>query len=193
MSTSLLVGVAGHRVLKDISPVLRGVEDALDRIQAAYPGRSLTALSCLAEGADRIVAEAVLRRPRAQLAAVIPFTESAYAQDFGPDGSASRVHYHALIRRATGIVRLPDCRNREQGYQQGSEYVADNCDVLLAVWNGQTAQGSGGTGEVVERVVAQGKPVVIVRAGNRKLGTLEPTSLGREQGNVIVRGLPDGG
>jgi len=67
--------------------------------------------------------------------------------------------------------------------------VVDNCDVLIAVWDGEGAQGQGGTGEIVARARSQGKPVVIVRAGNRKPGTLEPTTLGDEQGRVIVEGL----
>jgi hypothetical protein len=67
--------------------------------------------------------------------------------------------------------------------------VVDNCDVFVAVWDGEGAQGQGGTGEIVERARSQGKPVVIVRAGNRKPGTSEPTTLGDEQGRVILEGL----
>jgi hypothetical protein len=68
--------------------------------------------------------------------------------------------------------------------------VVDNCDVLIAVWDGEGAEGQGGTGEVVARARSQGKPVVIVRAGNSRPGTLEPTTLGTEQGAVIAEGFP---
>ena len=64
------------------------------------------------------------------------------------------------------------------------------CDVLLAVWDGQEAQGLGGTGEIVARARGLGKPVVIVRAGNRLPGTEDPTTLGEEQGRVMLEGLP---
>ena len=186
MST-ILIGVTGHRILTDIAPIVSGVEDAIDRIQSAYPGQSLTALSSLAKGADRIIVEAILRRPGTQLIVVVPFQESPFLEDFGIEGCTSRIHYDSLVRIATEVVRLPDCQNHEEGYQQGRQYIADRCDVLIAVWDG--VQGPDGTSAVVERVLGQGKPVVIVSAGNRKPGTQEPISLGKEQGRVIVKGL----
>ena len=188
--SSIRIGVTGHRILTDVAPIVRGVEDAIDRIQSAYPGQSLTALSSLAKGADRIVVEAILRRPGTQLIVVVPFQESPFLEDFGIEGCTSRIHYDSLIRIATEVVRLPDCQSHEEGYQQGKQYIADRCDVLIAVWDGESTQVTDGTSAIVERVLGQGKPVVIITAGNRKPGTQEPTSLGKEQGDVIVKGLP---
>jgi hypothetical protein len=67
--------------------------------------------------------------------------------------------------------------------------VLEDCDVLLAIWDGQDAQGQGGTGGTVAEARARGIPVVWVHAGNRRPGTHEPTSLGDEQGQVTYENL----
>lgn len=146
----------------------------------------------MAEGADRLAAEAVLRTPGGRLVAVMPFDRADYAGDFGPEGSPSRVHFDALLARADEVVQLPQRETRDAGYEQGGHYVVDEGDVLLAVWDGQDSQGRGGTAEIVARARERGKPVAIDRAGNRRPGTQEPTSLGEEQGRIAVAGLaPD--
>jgi uncharacterized iron-regulated membrane protein len=89
----LRIGVTGHRVLAEVPRVLAGVEAALDRIEAAFPGRALVVVSCLAEGADRLVAEAALRRPGARLVAVLPMPRSEYLADFAtPDSRDAFLH-----------------------------------------------------------------------------------------------------
>jgi len=170
--------------------IYRGLDLALDRVQTSFPGRPLTLLTSLAEGADRIVAEAVLRTAGGTVVAVIPFPLDDYATDFGPEGSPSRVHLDALLARSHQVVQLPSADTRNAGYDQGGRYVLEHCDLLLTIWDGQGAQGQGGTGELVAAARDLNLPVVIIRAGNRKPGTTEPTSLGAEQGRVIEERLP---
>ncbi len=189
---SVRIGATGHRILTDTGPVFRGVDEALSRIEAGCPGRSLVVLSLLAEGADRIVAEAVLRRPGSRLIAVLPFHDADYTADFGPDGSPSRVHYASLLARASEVVALTGAATRADGYGRAGRYLVDHCDFLLAVWDGRPAQGQGGTAEIVARAREQERPVVIVRAGNRCPGSAEPTSLGPEQGRVLLERLDSG-
>ena len=50
-------------------------------------------------------------------------------------------------------------------------------------------EGQGGTGEVVAQARARGKPIAWIHAGNRKPGTMEPTSLGADQGRVTYENL----
>ncbi|MBC7248047.1 MAG: hypothetical protein H5T73_09745 [Actinobacteria bacterium] len=185
----LKIGVTGHRILVEEERIIAGIERALDLLRDAYGERALVVLSSLAEGADRLVAEAVLRRPASRLVAVIPFPLEDYVRDFGEEGSTSRAEFTELLKKASEIIELPANPDRDEGYAQGGDYVVDRCDVLIAVWDGREAQGRGGTGEMVARARSQGKPVLIVRAGNRKPGTREPTTLGEEQGRLIVEGL----
>src|SRR5947199_2784138 len=110
----LHVGITGHRVVTDTAAIRRGIEEAVARIATAYPGRPLVVLSSLAEGADRMAAEALLRQPGSRLIAVMPFPRKQYAADFGADGSPSRIHFDALLARAAEVVEMPPCRRRDQ-------------------------------------------------------------------------------
>jgi hypothetical protein len=190
-SKEIKIGVTGHRILMEVDKIIDGLDRALNKILDVYGDRPLVVLSSLAEGVDRIVAEVVLGRPDAKLIAVIPFGIRDYASDFGDEGSASRVHFNSLLHRASKIIKLTKAPTRDEGYAQCGNYISDHCDVLIAVWDGKKAQGIGGTGETVARARSMGKPVVIVRAGNRKPGTNKPTSLGKKQGSVITEGFPE--
>ena len=188
--TAVRVGVTGHRVLTDVDRIVDGIRYAIERIKQAYAGRSLTIVSSLAEGADRLVVEEALGMPGARLVAVLPFEAEDYAQDFGPDGSPSRRQFAALLARAADVHVGPVVARRGDGYAQAGEYILAQSDVVLAVWDGRRGQGRGGTAEIVARARSAALPLVIVRAGNRAPGTGTPTSLGASQGQVVVERLP---
>ena len=183
------VGTTGHRTLTDLTPLREGILEGIQVIQKEYPGRPLILLSLLAEGADRIVAEAVLRTPDAKLVPVIPFEAEKYADQFGPPGAPSRIHYQALLSRSRDAIQLPDSVSMEEGYVAAAKTIVEESDVLMAVWDGQEAQGPGGTGHVIELAREKGMPIVTVFAGNRIPNSEEPTSLGEIQGTVIVENL----
>jgi hypothetical protein len=183
------VGVTGHRVLTDLEPLRAGIEAALDRIEAAFPGQPLTLLSSLAEGADRLAAEAVLRRSGGRLVVPLPLPQAEYETDFSRP--QSRAEFRALLGRANEVFEAPHREARNEAYEAAGLEVCRRADVLLAIWDGQASQGRGGTADIVARARAEGKPLVIVRAGNRRAGTQEPTTLGAEQGSVVVETLAE--
>jgi len=184
-SAEVRIGVTGHRVLMDLEKVRAGVAEAVRRVEEAFPGRSLTALSSLAEGAGRIVAQAVLARG-GTLQAVLPLPVDDYLQDFTSEGS--RDEFAALLARAARTVMLPTVASRTAAYVQEAAYLVEHSDVFIAIYDGRPAQGPGGTGEVVALAQEHGLPIVYVKAGNRKLGTEEPTTLGEEQGRIVIEG-----
>jgi len=47
------IGVTGHRFLAEVDKIAAGVDEALRRIEEAFPGKLLAVISPLAEGADR--------------------------------------------------------------------------------------------------------------------------------------------
>lgn len=169
-SELVAVGVTGHRHLEEPEAIAAAVSQALRHIAAAYGHRPVLLLSALAEGADRLVAEAALVMPEAKLTAVLPATRLEYADEFGPPGSASRLHFESLLARASEVIEAVQTRaTREHGYEAAAEVIVDHCDVLLAVWDGQAARGKGGTGEVVAMAREKGKPVVVIDArGNNE-------------------------
>jgi len=186
-NATVAIGVTGHRILMELEKVEAGIEEALVHIERKYPNRSLTVLSALAEGADRLVARSVLARLGAQLIATLPLSRSEYLEDFAR--AESREEFLGFLDRAAQVIELPPAPTRDAAYEAGGEYILNRCDVLLAVWDGQGAQGQGGTGGTVARARERGLPVAWVHAGNRRPGTLEPTTLGEEQGSVTFERL----
>jgi hypothetical protein len=183
----LRIGVTGHRILAERARVVAGIETALGRIEARFPARALVVVSALAEGADRLVAEAVLRRPGSRLVAVLPMPTSEYLADFAT--VESRDEFLRLLAGAAEVVELPASSSRTEAYAAANERLLDGIDVLVAVWDGAGAQGQGGTAEVVARARTLRLPLAWVHAGNRKPGTMEATSLGAEQGHVTFENL----
>ncbi len=178
----LRIAITGHRFLAEPERLTAGIEQALARIEAVYPGRPLEILSALAEGADRLALGPALNHPSASLTAVLPLEKYDYLSDF--ISSESKDEFLRLLANADDVVELPAQPDREHAYQAVGAFLCEHADVLLAVWDGNSAQGQGGTATVAARARQRGLPIAWVHAGNRKPDTSEPTSLGEQQGRV---------
>ena len=178
----IAIGVTGHRILTELDKINAGVDEALRRIEQAFPGQPLTVISSLAEGADRLVVHQVLARPKARLEVPLPLPKADYLTDFA--SAESKTEFLSLLDQADEVIELPPAPARNEAYEAAGNYVLDHCDVLIAIWDGQGAQGQGGTGAIVARARQRRLPVAWIHAGNRKPGTQEPTSLGPDQGKV---------
>ena len=181
------IGVTGHRILADLEKIETGVEEAVRRIELKFPGEPLTVISALAEGADRIVPRHVLARPGAGLTVPLPLPKSDYLTDF--QSEESRAEFLSLLHRADQVEEMSSEATREQAYEAAGEYMLNNSDVLIAIWDGRNAQGQGGTGDIVGRARQRGLPIAWVHAGNREPATNRPTSLGDEQGRVTFENI----
>lgn len=157
---ALRVGVTGHRHLADAEAVARDVDRVLDRLVTSRDATVLTAVSSLAEGADRVVAKRVLAR-QGTLDAVLPLDRDDYATDFADD--ASRHDFLRLLDAADSVSSSPRQESREAAYEHAGREVLARCDVLLALWDGEPSRGRGGTAQLVTEARAIGKPVEVVR------------------------------
>ena len=146
--------------------------------------------SGIAEGADRLIAEQVLRTPDGRVVGVLPRKRSDCEQEFGAEGSPSQVHFRALLAECEEVIELPDSGSVVAGYVAVGNTILERCDVLLAVWDGRDPVGPGGTGAVVAQARAMKKPVIIVKAGNLDPVSKRPTTMGDVQGQVSVEGIP---
>ncbi|MGC9318405.1 MAG: hypothetical protein ACP5KN_10295 [Armatimonadota bacterium] len=180
------VGVTGHRFLAEVERLRASVERALDEVETAFPDRKLMVISPLAEGADRLVAEAALKRG-AELMVPLPLPKDDYMTDF--ETEQSKRQFLALLEEAAEVTELPRIEERDRAYAQVGEWVLDHSDALIAIWDGQAAQGTGGTADIAGRALDRGMPVLHIKAGNRKPGTTEPTTLGDAQGELVTRNL----
>jgi len=178
-----IVGITGHRILAEQEKIQRAIDDALRRIQKRFPDQKLRLMTQLAEGADRLVAMQFLAHPEWKITAVLPLPLTEYLEDFSKE---SRQAFLKLLQQCDEIVSLPDAESREASYEQAGRYVVDRSDVIICIWDGSPEQGRGGTGSIVEHARQKQLPLVWIHAGNREPGTLNPTTLGEEQGTLSI-------
>lgn len=148
------IGVTGHRDIP--SEALGEIRACLRSLLCGHDG-SLEALSSLAVGADQLFA-AIALECGASLTVVIPSGD--YETGFAEPGELAR--YQGLRSRAAQEVRMDFPHATDEAYYAAGAYIADNCDRLIAVWDGQPARGLGGTGDIVQYARGLGKSVTVV-------------------------------
>ena len=152
------------------------MRDALDRIGRYRTGTaatpvSLTVVSALAEGADRLVAREAMDA-RASLEVVLPLPADDYLTDFESD--ASKSEFRTLLKKASAVTELPVAGERDEAYERAGRAVVDRSDVLIALWDGHDARGQGGTAQIVAYARRQHVPVLQVPVKRLDPGSPEP-------------------
>jgi hypothetical protein len=118
----------------------------------------LAIVSSLAEGSDRIVAEAGLAAGF-ELEVILPFGRAEYADDF--ETLASRARFEYLLARASTVFELSgDTDERPPAYEAAGLFMLAKIDLLIAIWDGERAAGIGGTAQVVGRAMVDGIPIM---------------------------------
>jgi hypothetical protein len=172
---SVRIGVTGHRNLVNagrLADAIRRVLARLDDVLRHTP-HAFTVVSPLAEGADQLVARVVLERPvsgNAQgptLDVPLPLPESDYLQDFS--SSDAKEQFRTLFARAHSSRVLDTAPSLPAAYEQAGRYVVQNCDLLIAIWDGKPARGQGGTAEIVEYARQIGRTVFRIDAETDRL------------------------
>lgn len=148
-----VVGVTGHQNLtaKSIPHVRRAVRDVL---ASRSPVVGLTAL---AEGADQVFAEVVLALG-GTVVAVVP--AHGYIDTFASREAQDR--YLRLLAEAQEVIELPYERPTEEAFFAAGREVVDRSNLLLAVWDGQSAGGLGGTADIVAYARERGLPTIVI-------------------------------
>lgn len=148
------VGVTGHQKIPEVMlpQVLAGIGRVLESVSG-----EVTGLTSLAAGADQHFAREVLERG-GRLHVIVPCEgyESAFADQ------AARASFHELLAAAWKVETLPYDRPSGEAFMEAGKRVVDLAEVVVAVWNGQPAQGLGGTADVVHYARARGREVTIV-------------------------------
>jgi hypothetical protein len=159
-ATALVVGVTSHRDLApaQLPELRRRLKDAFAGLRERFPELQPVVLSPLAEGGDRLVAEAGLELG-ARLIVPLPLPAAMYAQDFPT--AQSREQFERLLEQADVVaLPLPDGEGdiealrvqgalRDRQYLLAGLYVASHCHVLFALWDGSDEGGLGGTAQIV--------------------------------------------
>lgn len=185
-SDPVRIGVTGHRFLRNTDGLILKIDEGLDLIQSRWPAASLTAISALAEGSDRLIAKRALLRPNSSLVVPLPLPEEEYMEDFQLE--SSRREFLELLARAKQIMRFPIQADRPAAYTAANQYLLEHCDVLMALWDGGSALGEGGTGTLVAQARRIHLPLYWIWAENCQPGA--PGILESEpQGRVHLEGF----
>jgi len=181
------VGITGHRdvsstyagnsaaIESQIAVALAAIRDAAYATAAAVrEGKAyrdepplLRMISPLAEGADRLAAEAGSRLGY-RLLAPLPFAQAEYEKDF--ETEESKAEFRRLLARADaeeGTIALDGGRGKstgDQSYYAVGRFVVRSVDVLIAVWQRDRPAGLGGTADIVTFALRTGVPVVWIPA-----------------------------
>ncbi len=181
------IGVTGHRILAEFEKINQGIDIGFNKIEECLPA-PFSIVSSLAEGADQLVAERALKRwPDCRLTILLPLPAPIYQVQFtNPEALAT---FNQLLSAADEIMSPPEAKDLPDAYLQAGQVMLEMSDVIIAIWDGEPAQGIGGTGNIVALARERGIPLVWIHAGNRRPGTDQPTSLGQKQGMVSFEGL----
>ncbi len=148
------IGGTGHRLLPIATVQL--VEPALREEIATLDTSNLIGVSCLADGADRIFADAILEVDAA-LEIIVP--SDGYREALPLEHWPA---YDRISSQARSITRLPFPASTSDAHMAASRLVVDTSELLLAVWDGEPARAFGGTADIVAYAHEKGVPVRII-------------------------------
>ncbi len=143
------VGITGHQKRKGIRwPWVR--KTICEELRRA--GNVTSALSSLAIGSDQEFAIAAISLG-IPVTAVIPL--EGYERYF--EGADLDVYWKLLYQ--CEMVQLRRQGDSEHAFFEAGKFIVNECDMLFAVWDGEKAEGFGGTGDIVAYARQQGRPV----------------------------------
>jgi len=156
----LILGITGHRDIpqEDVDKLKEKIKEIFNELKGKYPHTPLLLLTPLAEGADRIAANAAIEEG-IDYAVVLPFPEEEYVKDF-PE---TMDEYYDLRdkkkhKNLKGIFSLKDKMDddakkygseRDKLYENVGAYIARHSQILIALWDGKEGK-KGGTSEIVK-------------------------------------------
>lgn len=148
------VGITGHSNLAPDS--VAAVADAMRDVLAPMT-RPLVGVTCLARGADQVFAQVVLELG-GSVEVVLP-ADDYRERKVKPD---NRADFESLIQQAATVTVMPFPVSNRDAYVAASDAVLDTVERMVGVWDGQPADGRGGTGDVVAAARQRGIPVDVV-------------------------------
>ena len=202
----LTAAIVGHRLNRITDPaavhtrleaILRTIELALDDLAGDPAPQRLRLISALAEGADQLAVSAATAVGLGW-DAVLPFPVEEYEQDFSP--GPVRDAFRGLLGLAGSVLVLDGQgvgTDRDRAYDAAGKALLDNCDVLIAVWDGLPGRGRGGTHDVVEEAVRRAIPIITLAPdGGSAVLRLRPAGTGgnprlEDLTPVPLDGLPE--
>ena len=176
----LVIGVTGHRDIaeKHIEDLKKKIRMIFDSLIEKYEDTPLILLSPLADGADRIVADVAFEdkfQDKITVSVPLPFGEDVniYKDTFGTSYSKenpAEVKHQLRLTKKESIKEfnilmtkvnnqkksfvpktIPMPYDGKKNYSLVGEYIAIHSQILIALQNPCSEEGSGGTAEIVSK------------------------------------------
>lgn len=164
----LRIGITGHRrhrlMVSDavLAKRMTGAIEWLCRATKRTRTDEVEIISALAEGADAIAAQVALEKGY-RLSVLLPFKLKDYEKTF-TDPHYVKV-FRKLIAGADHRVALSgSLKDANEGYRAVGEGTLDQSNVVLGVWDGAPAQGTGGTPEILQSALRRRLPIIWIDA-----------------------------
>ena len=157
--SELHLGVTGHRDIVDHEEAKQAVVDALDEIDRICSPSSIILHNPLAEGADRLVLEACEQwggsdgNPPVSVRIVLPLSEDEYKENYKGD----RTWLDEQLDKFKGVPKILRDPYVATPYERLAVHFRENCDLVLALWDGIDNGKPGGTADVVDNVLANSR------------------------------------
>lgn len=178
------IGITGHVHIESesISQAIRNVLSSIkkqylkicEEYSDCFVGDGLYINSCLAFGADQLVASEALTLGY-RLNAFLPFdlkdsrTKLVYSSG---DRDAFYYSLKCLLSKADSILELSSLCNsypenkeklfRHRAFRSSSNTMLNNSDILIAVWNGQESEAIGGTYQTIQNAIKSNKALITI-------------------------------
>ena len=153
MASVPTIGITGHTRLSYESASL--IKEALR--EALRDHDAIHGVTCLAEGADQLFAEAILDAG-GTFEVVLP-AQNYREAIISPD---NRPTFDKLLARASSVSYMPFSESDPIAFLAASEEVVRRSSWIIAVWDGVPAAEVGGTAQVVDVARAAGLPVRVI-------------------------------
>ena len=151
------LGVTGHRKTLQKDKLIKNVQNEVTNLSNSFLFKSI--ISPLADGADRIVTKILIDDFDSVLIVPLPFEKDEYKKDFSED---SKKEFDSNLEQAYSCYEVDSLEknSREGCYFNVGKEVVDQCDILIALWDGKLAKGVGGTGDIVKYAIEIGKAIL---------------------------------
>jgi len=153
----ITVGIIGHLDIVPTNEHRKRIETLFVDLAQKYPNSPVHLVSSIAEGADRFVANILLKlknenevyHDRFELIVPMPFSPEEYKEDFD---DYSDLEFDELLKQANRSFIVAETGNepgRPEKYLVTGKLVADSSIILIAMWDGREGK-TGGTADIVK-------------------------------------------
>jgi len=149
----LMIGFTGHRNLPDEAASRVRIVELLEEKKGK--SRTVCGISSVAAGGDLLFAEACMQLGL-PLRVLLPLQRDQFRSDFD---ETDWVRVERVLQYAISVDVTVEDSSREVRYYECGIQTVQQCDLLLALWDGESSRGLGGTEQIVSFAKAQGRAI----------------------------------